>query len=302
MERYLTMFMEHLRTNRRLASNTLDGYRRDLADLVRFLAGLGIADPREATSRHLAAYLTALRGQARSNATVQRRAVSARAFFGYLAERRLIEVNPAIKLEAPPIERKAPRILSEEETDRLLAAASDDTPGGIRDRTMLETLYASGLRVSELLALNVGDVRIDLGLIVCVGPGGRERMVPIGSLCAEWMVKYELEARPALLKEGKPQEALFLNHLGGRMTRQGFWKRMKAIAAASGVDEALSPHALRNSFAAHLLARGADVQAVQEMMGHAAAASTQFYQPKPAVKSRLKEVYDRAHPRSRKDN
>lgn len=299
MEQILSTYIERLRSRRRLAENTLDGYLRDLTDLIRYLQEAGIGELGEVRPHHLSAYMARLRGLARSNATVQRRAVSIRAFFRYLTEEGLIAANPALSIEAPRNERKPPRVLSEEEAVRLLESASMDTPSGVRDRAMLETLYASGLRVSELLALDVGHVRTELGLIVCTGPGGKERMVPIGSVCAEWMLKYVQEARPALLREDKPQDALFLNHLGSRLTRQGFWKRLKQIALEAGVRAELTPHTLRNSFAAHLLARGADLHAVQEMMGHAAPASTQFYQP--VVKARLKEVYERAHPRSRRD-
>lgn len=300
MEQLVATYIEDLRSRKRLAPNTLDGYLRDLTDLIRYLTETGIAEPGEVRAYHLSAYMAKLRGMARSNATVQRRAVSIRSFFRYLAEQGLAAASLALTIEAPRNERRPPRVLSEEDAVKLLESASADTPAGIRDRTMLETLYASGLRVSELLALDVGHVRTELGLLVCTGPGGKERMVPIGSVCAEWMLKYVKEARPSLLKDGKPQTALFLNHLGGRMTRQGFWKRLKQIASEAGVDAELTPHTLRNSFAAHLLARGADLHSVQEMMGHAAPASTQFYQP--AAKVRLKEVYERAHPRSRREN
>jgi len=297
---HLATYIEQLRSRKRLAPNTVDGYSRDLTDLIGYLRQTGIAQPNEVRPHHLTAYMARLRGMARSNATAQRRAVSIRSFFRYLAEQGHIAANPALSLEAPRSERRPPRVLSEDETVKLLESAATTTPAGIRDRTMLETLYASGLRVSELLALDVGHVRTELGLLVCTGPGGKERMVPISSVCAEWMVKYVQEARPLLLKEDKPQSALFLNHLGSRMTRQGFWKRLKQIALEAGVDAELTPHTLRNSFAAHLLAHGADLYAVQEMMGHAAPASTQVYQP--AVKARLKEVYERAHPRSRRDH
>ncbi|CAM3780944.1 tyrosine recombinase [Cohnella lubricantis] len=300
MEQILTAYLEQLGSRKRLAPNTMDGYRRDLADLIRCLQQMGISELSEVRPHHLSAYMAQLRGKARSNATVQRRAVSIRTFFRYLADQGLVAVNPAMSIEAPRNARQPPRVLSEDEAVKLLESASADTPAGIRDRTMLETLYASGVRVSELLALDTSHVRVELGLLVCTGPGGKERMVPISSVCAEWMLKYVREARPKLLRQDKPQSALFLNHLGSRMTRQGFWKRLKQIAAEAGVDAEITPHTLRISFASHLLARGADLHSVQEMMGHAVSASTQFYQP--AVKARLKEVYERAHPRSGRDH
>lgn len=297
MDRSVALFIEHLR-ERRLAPNTVESYRRDLADMIRAMAELGIDGPEQVRPHHLSAYLLKLRGMSRSNATVSRRLVSIRGFFQYLVSQRTIADNPALTLEAPKPERKPPRVLSEADVDKLLEAPRTDTAAGVRDRAMLEALYASGLRVSELLSLDVEHVRTELGLLVCTGPGGKERMVPIGSLCSEWMVKYMQEARPQLLKEDKAEPALFLSHLGGRMTRQGFWKRIKQLAKDAGVGEEIAPHTLRHSFAVHLLAGGADLRSVQEMLGHANPASTQIYQP--AAKTRLKEVYERAHPRSRK--
>ncbi|WP_019006506.1 site-specific tyrosine recombinase [Cohnella laeviribosi] len=280
---------------RGLAANTLDGYGRDLRDLAGALKAQGIADIREVRPYHLAGYLQKLRGQARSNATLSRRVVSIRAFFHYLQLTKRIGENPALSLEAPKTERKAPQVLPVHEVEKLLEAPRTDHPGGIRDRAMLELLYACGLRVSELLALNVEHIRLDLGFIVCVGPGGRERMVPIGPVCAEWMAKYLTEARPQLVREGSAETALFLNRLGGRMTRQGCWKLIKKMAREAGIQSEFTPHTLRHSFAAHLLAGGADLRAVQEMMGHADPATTQLYQP--AARIRIKEEYERAHPR-----
>ncbi|MBB6730462.1 tyrosine recombinase [Cohnella zeiphila] len=297
MKELLPDFMRHLRDDRGLAANSLDGYRRDLEDVLAELERLGITDPQRVQPQHLTAYLRKIRSQSRSNATVLRRRASIRAFFRYLQDDRLILHDPSSRLEAPKPERKPQRAMSEDDIRKLLESPNTDTPSGVRDRTMLEVLYASGLRVSELLALDLEHVRTELGLIVCVGPGGKERMVPIGSFCVEWVIKYIQEARPCLTREDKPDPALFLGHLGTRMTRQGCWKKIKELAREAGVDETMTPHTLRRSFAAHLLSGGADLRSVQEMLGHAAAASTQAYQP--TEKRRLKEVYDRAHPRAR---
>jgi len=294
MQNEIEAFIEDLQ-GRGLAANTLDGYGRDLRDLAGALKAQGIADIREVRPYHLAGYLQKLRGQARSNATLSRRVVSIRAFFHYLQLTKRIGENPALSLEAPKTERKVPRVLPVYEVEKLLEAPRTDHPGGIRDRAMLELLYACGLRVSELLALNVEHIRLDFGFIVCVGPGGRERMVPIGPVCAEWMAKYLTEARPQLVREGSAETALFLNRLGGRMTRQGCWKLIKKMAREAGIQSEFTPHTLRHSFAAHLLAGGADLRAVQEMMGHADPATTQLYQP--AARIRIKEEYERAHPR-----
>jgi len=300
MKELLPEFMRHLREERGLAPNSLDGYRRDVEDLLAELDRQGIRRPKEVLPPHLAAYMRKLRLQSRANATVLRRRASIRAFFRYLTDQRLVERDPAVRLDAPKPERRLPRTLPEADVRKLLETPRTDTPAGVRDRAMLEVLYATGLRVSELLALDLQHVRAELGLIVCAGPGGRERMVPIGSVGIRWLAKYMQEARPLLAREDKPNSALFLSHLGTRLSRQSCWKRIKELAREAGVDEAITPHTLRHSFAAHLLAGGADLRSVQEMLGHAAPASTQVYQP--AAKPRLKEVYDRAHPRARGQN
>jgi integrase/recombinase XerD len=299
MKELLPGFLRYLREERGLAANSLDGYRRDLEDAFTELARLGIAEPQQVLPLHLTAYLRKLRSLSRSNATVLRRRSSIRAFFRYLQENRLLANDPSTRLEAPKPDRKPPRTLAVADIRRLLEAPRTDNPSGIRDRTILEVLYASGLRVSELLALDVEHIRPELGLIVCVGTGGKERMVPISSFCARWVIQYVQEARPCLAREDKPDSALFLSHLGTRMTRQGCWKIIKQLAREAGVDEAMTPYTLRHSFAVHLLAGGADLRSVQEMLGHAAAASTQVYQP--AAKQRLKEVYEKAHPRAREE-
>ncbi|RUS48108.1 site-specific tyrosine recombinase [Cohnella sp. AR92] len=297
MRDHMDAYLKEAEQEKGLARNSLEGYRSDLADLLLYLEELGIGRVQDIHNRHLSAYLMKLRGLARSNSTVSRRLVSIRSFFHYLQTKRIVPDNPALTLQAPRAERKPYSAMTEEEVERLLETPELDSPSGLRDKAMLELLYATGLRVSELLALDEDHLYPELGLLRCVGPGGKERMVPLGSFCVEWMVKYTREARPALLREGKNEPALFLNHLGTRMTRQGCWKLIKKYAAESGLNEDITPHTLRHSFAAHLLGRGADLRSVQEMMGHKAPATTQIYQP--AVKGRLKEVYEQAHPRAR---
>ena len=298
MKTHLDAFLSYLEHDKGLSRNSLDSYRGDLADLLQFLEELGIAEPRDIHSRHLSAYLLKLRGMSRSSSTLSRRRVSIRSFCHYLHQNRILTDNPALTLKSPRMERKPYSVLSEQEVERLLDAPSGDSPAGLRDKAMLELLYASGLRVSELLALDTDHIHAELGLLRCVGPGGNERMVPIGSFCLDWMVKYMRESRPSLLRGEKAEPALFLNHLGSRMTRQGCWKLIKKHAAAAGLQEDITPHTLRHSFASHLLERGADLRSVQEMMGHKDPATTQIYQP--PVKTRLKEVYEHAHPRARK--
>lgn len=288
-------YVSEMGRDRSMSANTLSGYASDLNDFVGSLEQAGVTKPGELRSYHIQTYLNRLREEGRTAATINRRIVSIRAFCNELAIRRALEMNPAMQLEAARIERKPPQTLSEEDTVRLLELPDVRTEQGLRDRAMLELLYASGLRVSEMIALDVGHIRLDMGFLLCLGSRGKERMVPIGSHCLEWLRRYMEEARPGLLSPDKPSPAIFVNHLGGRLTRQGFWKIMKKYALMLGTD--ISPHTLRQAFAVHLLDNGADVRAVQEMLGHAAPSTTQAYQQ--PVKLKLKEVYERNHPRAR---
>lgn len=288
-------YVSEMARERRRSANTLNGYAGDLNDFVGAMERAGVTKPTELRPYHIQTYLNQLREDGRSAATVNRRIVSIRAFCNELAIRRALELNPAMRLEAAKVERKPPRAMSEEDMLRLLELPDVRSDQGIRDRAMLELLYASGLRVSEMIALDSGHIRLDMGFLLCLGSRGKERMVPIGSHCTEWMARYMEEARPRLLHPDKPSSAIFVNNVGGRLTRQGFWKIMKKYAAILGTD--ISPHTLRQSFAVHLLDNGADVRAVQEMLGHAAPSTTQAYQQ--PVKLKLKEVYERNHPRAR---
>lgn len=298
MNQDIQPFLSYLKSTRHLAVNSLDGYRRDLEDLARELqAHHDIVRTADIKPFHLSSYLNRLKEQGRTNATISRRIVSFKAFFQFALETGLTAANPALRLSAPKAERRHPRALSLSDVERLLEAPDLGDEAGIRDRAMLETLYATGMRVTELTNLNVADVRTDLRLLACRGTGGRERMIPISSMCRDWMLKYLQEARPKLLRDGDVENALFINHLGGRMTRQGFWKLIKKHAASAGVSTEVTPHTLRHSFAYHLVDNGADLRSVQEMLGHADLTATQVYQP--SSKAKLRDVYDSFHPRDR---
>ncbi|MCC3373447.1 site-specific tyrosine recombinase [Cohnella sp. REN36] len=298
MNEAIGRFIAHLGEAKRLSPHTLDGYRRDLADLANWLADQGVAQPDGVRPYHLSAYAQQLRKLGRSPATISRRIVSIRAWFQYLQAAGEAGANPALTLEAPRLERQPPQAMPLADVERLLEAPDTGTPAGVRDRAMLELLYATGMRVSELVSLDRTDVRTALGIVACRGAAGKERLIPIGSLCGEWMIKYEEEARPALLADKPDPDALFVNHLGRRMTRQGCWKLLKKHAQAAGIAAEVTPHTLRHSFAVHLLEGGADPRSVQEMMGHADLSATMVYQP--MAKPRLKDVYAQAHPRSRR--
>ncbi|MFC5699809.1 site-specific tyrosine recombinase XerD [Cohnella faecalis] len=297
MKKWLQAYSKRLEDERNRSAATVRSYVSDLNDFIAYAEEQGVKEVRELRSNHIQAYLSRLKQEGRKTATIARRVVSLKKWFRFLTIERAIEYDPTLQIESPKPERKAPLALKQTEMDRLLESIDPANRQGLRDRAMLELLYATGLRVSELIALNIDHVRLDMGFLTCTSPGGRERMVPVGSYAASWVERYAAEARPQLSREDKPEQALFLNVFGERMTRQGFWKTVKKAAGAAGIGAEITPHTLRHSFAAHLVENGADLRAVQEMLGHTASASTQIYQTPSGLK--VKDVYDRAHPRAR---
>lgn len=249
----------------------------------------------EVQQHHIAAYLGYLHEAGRANATISRNLASIRSFFHFLVREDFILQDPTIHVDTPKIEKRLPRVLTPEEIERLLRAPDQSTPSGMRDYAMLELLYATGIRVSELVSLKSTDVHLSSGFLRCMGKGGKERIIPIGEYAVQALDNYLQQARPHLVRKTK-DEALFLNHHGTQMSRQGFWKILKKYAQEAGILKDITPHTLRHSFATHLLERGADLRAVQEMLGHADISTTQIYTH--VTKGRLKEIYAAAHPRS----
>lgn len=298
MKHHLRAFIDYLAVERGLARNTLEAYERDITNYLNFLTESGVASIEETASAQVLAFMAAGKRGGMAASTVFRRQVAIRAFYKFLTEERVLPADPTSTMGTPKPGKKLPSVLTSEEVERLLAAPSARTPAGIRDRAMLELLYATGMRVSELLDLDLGSVHTGMGFVKAIGKGSKERIIPIGRMAISCLNDYLLTARGKLHKGAKAEDALFLNHLGGRMTRQGFWKIVKKYAAAAGIQRELSPHTLRHSFATHLLEGGADLRAVQEMLGHADIATTQIYTH--VAKSRLKEVYDRTHPRAKR--
>ncbi|MBE7047776.1 MAG: site-specific tyrosine recombinase XerD [Ruminococcaceae bacterium] len=286
--------IRYLEKEKRLTKNTLYSYRRDIVSFLQYIDDIGVHDPMAATRKTLERYLTSLKKAGRANTTISRNLASLKAYYAYAVYRGLLETNPTDNIKPPRIEKKLPHVLTPSEIDRLLDQPICSNVKGIRDKAMLELLYATGIRVTEMVGLHLADVNPDLGFIRCHADG-RERIIPIGKVCAGAIHDYLQKSRPVLLKNGE-EVAMFLNMHGQRMTRQGFWKLLKQYAEEAGIAGSITPHTLRHSFAAHLLENGADVHSVQSMLGHADVSTTQVYVQ--LVNSKLKDVYIKAHPRA----
>jgi integrase/recombinase XerD len=287
-------YLRHLEIERRVAANTVDAYRRDLARLCGFAAS--ISRPLEQlTRRHLEAFVRSAMESGLSPTSAARLVATLRGFYRFLKLTGAVAQNPAEDVHAPRAFVSLPRSLSLEDVDRLLQAPDVSAPRGLRDRALIEVLYATGLRVSELVGLRLADLRLDQGYLQCLGKGRKQRVVPLGDEAARWVERYLADARPALIKRASP--FVFVNARGGgRLSRLGFWKLLKAYGIRAGIRAHLSPHVLRHSFATHLLERGADLRAIQTMLGHADISTTQIYTH--VLEARLRQVYDRFHPRS----
>jgi integrase/recombinase XerD len=288
-------YLMHLTVERRLATNSVESYARDLAMLAEFAAGLGSA-PEALERPQLQGLVRGLMSEGRSPRSVARAVACYRGFYRFLVVDGQLQANPAEDLRPPRAWKTLPRYLSVEEVDALLAQPVTDTPRGLRDRALIELLYATGMRVSELVGLRPPDVHLDASYLTCTGKGDKQRIVPIGDQAADWVKRYVGEARPRLL--GRRSSArLFVNARGGTaLTRVGFWKILKAYALQAGLKASLSPHVLRHSFATHLLERGADLRAIQVMLGHADLSTTQIYTH--VLEQRMRSVYDQFHPRA----
>lgn len=288
-------YLDHLRVVRRLSPRSVESYGRDLLALGRYVEGAGLTLT-GLDVHDLEAFVRQLMAEGYAPRSVARVVAGVRGFYRHLTVERQVAANPAEDLRPPRAWRELPRYLSLDEVDALLAAPDTATPRGLRDRALLELLYATGLRVSELVGLRPQDLHLDVGYLTCLGKGSKERIVPVGAQAVEWMRRYLREARPALLK-GQASGWLFPGGRGASpLTRVGFWKLLKRYAVQAGVQTDVSPHTLRHSFATHLLDRGADLRAIQVMLGHADLSTTQIYTH--VLEARLKQVYDAHHPRT----
>lgn len=295
LESLIDHFIHYLAVERGLAANTLASYRRDLQQYASFLQRRHLSAWQEAKRSTVIAFLAEMQEKGRATSTLSRHLASLRAFYGFLLREGWIDTDPTVHLESPKLEKRLPHVLSVEEVDLLLASPDLSQPTGLRDKAMLELLYATGIRVSELVSLNIGDVNINMGFLRCVGKGSKERIIPLGSMAEKYVDQYLARSRRQLLRD-RLEPALFLNHHGKRLSRQGFWKIIKKYAQVAHIDKRITPHTLRHSFATHLLENGADLRSVQEMLGHADISTTQIYTH--VTKTRLKEVYAHTHPRA----
>ncbi|SDD36972.1 site-specific tyrosine recombinase XerD [Sporomusa acidovorans] len=295
MESYVNEFINYLAVERGLAQNTLESYGRDLRQFHTFLQNSQLDFIRNSNRETILSYLNNLQMKGRAVSTISRNLAAIKSFYQYLVRERHIDKDPAVNLESPKLEKKLPKILTIAEVEELLKQPNSLQPTGLRDKAMLELLYATGIRVSELINLNISDVNLDMGYIKCYGKGAKERIVPLGSIAAKCVQEYINKGRSKLVRTYE-EPSLFVNHHGNRLTRQGFWKIIKKYAMEANITKEITPHTLRHSFATHLLENGADLRSVQEMLGHADISTTQIYTH--VTKNHLKEVYDKTHPRA----
>ncbi len=293
MEREIREFISYLHNTKGTSYNTEVSYQRDLKKLASFMAEKGLGSFKEASTGDLQDYLQYMENENFASSSISRSVASMRALFHFLFKEGMISGDPSENLRPPKVEKKAPEILSIGEVETLLSQPDLKNPKGIRDAAMLELLYATGMRVSELIHLQVSDVNLRLSYVTC-NEAGKERVIPIGSVSRDALQRYLLESRPVFVKNND-EKTLFTNCSGKPMSRQGFWKVLKGYADDAGIRRDITPHTLRHSFAVHMLQNGADVRSVQEMLGHSDISTTQVYLNMNAV--RMRDVYMRAHPR-----
>lgn len=286
-------FIQYLHEVKQTSENTEVSYARDLKKMHQYLSAQGICDLREVTATSLNSYVLFLEKEGRKPATISRSIASMKAFYHYMEKEKHIAADPSEQLKAPKIEKKMPTILTPEEVTRLLEQPCGTSPKELRDKAMLELLYATGIRVSELISLKVGDVNLKMEYLAC-SDAHKERIIPFGTIAKEALQQYIEQGRPRLL-EDDTEDWLFTNCSGQAMSRQGFWKLIKSYGRKAGIEAEITPHMLRHSFAAHMVSNGADLKSVQEMLGHSDISTTQIYtQVNP---NRIREVYLKAHPR-----
>lgn len=294
MDQYLDHFLNYLEIERGLSGNTLEAYGRDLTGYLESLRKVKIKTPADIRQAQILDYLGQLKKTGIAPRSRARTLSAVRMFHRFLLKEKYAQSDPTTLIESPRILQPLPHLLSLEEVEKLLQAPQGENPLAIRDRAMLEVLYATGMRVSELVNLRLADLKLDVGCLNAFGKGGKQRLIPLGELALEFLQEYLQNGRPKLARE-KLAEQVFLNRSGRAMSRQGFWKNLKRYALLAGIRQEVYPHMLRHSFATHLLENGADLRAVQSLLGHADISTTQIYTH--VLQERLKQVHQRYHPR-----
>ena len=294
MNTYVKEYTSFMTDIRHKSLNTVESYKRDVTQYISYLDGTGVTDISSTTKTTVLSYLLYLQKEGRASSTVSRTLASLRLYYLFMMQNGVVKSNPTSNLEAPHVEKKIPKILSGEEVELLLEQPKDCDNKGIRDKAMLELLYATGIRVSELINLDVSDVNVPMSFVRCKG-GKKERIIPMGHQAKDALENYINNVRKYMVKD-ENETALFVNCSGARLSRQGFWKLIKYYQHIAGIETDITPHTLRHSFAAHLLENGADLHSIQEMMGHADISSTQVYSR--MINSKIKDVYAKAHPRA----
>ena len=294
MNTYVKEYTSFMTDIRHKSLNTVESYKRDVTQYISYLDGTGVTDISSTTKTTVLSYLLYLQKEGRASSTVSRTLASLRSYYLFMMQNGVVKSNPTSNLEAPHVEKKIPKILSGEEVELLLEQPKNCDNKGIRDKAMLELLYATGIRVSELINLDVSDVNVPMSFVRCKG-GKKERIIPMGHQAKDALENYINNVRKYMVKD-ENETALFVNCSGARLSRQGFWKLIKYYQHIAGIETDITPHTLRHSFAAHLLEHGADLHSIQEMMGHADISSTQVYSR--MMNSKIKDVYAKAHPRA----
>lgn len=294
MNTYVKEYTSFMTDIRHKSLNTVESYKRDVTQYISYLDGTGVTDISSTTKTTVLSYLLYLQKEGRASSTVSRTLASLRSYYLFMMQNGVVKSNPTSNLEAPHVEKKIPKILSGEEVELLLEQPKNCDNKGIRDKAMLELLYATGIRVSELINLDVSDVNVPMSFVRCKG-GKKERIIPMGHQAKDALENYINNVRKYMVKD-ENETALFVNCSGARLSRQGFWKLIKYYQHIVGIETDITPHTLRHSFAAHLLENGADLHSIQEMMGHADISSTQIYSR--MMNSKIKDVYAKAHPRA----
>lgn len=294
MEAYKEAFFDYLRVEKGLSRNSLSSYTQDLEKYIEYCKEKGLENPAKITRKDIMDFLFGLR-QKISPISISRLLSTLKSFHKFLLREKITTNDPTDLIESPKLEKKIPSFLDSEEVNRILKAPNLRDVHGIRDRAILEVMYASGLRVTEAATLKLSDINADVGFVKCKGKGSKERIVPLGRVALDFLQKYLNEARPKLLNK-KVSITLFLAQGGRPLSRQSIWKMIKKAVKDAGIKKRVSPHTLRHSFATHLLERGADLRSVQEMLGHASIITTQVYTH--VNKTRLKEIHTRFHPRA----